>query len=120
MKESIQTTKTKAVRRALRVRAKLKGTAERPRMSLHISARHVLVQFIDDGAGKTLGYLTDKVLGTRKGHVTVPSASEFGKKAAAYAIQKGIEAVIFDRGSRSYHGRVKAFADGAREGGLKF
>lgn len=120
MKESIETTRKKALRRAARVRAKVRGFAEKPRMSLHISGRHISVQFIDDVTGKTMGALSDKVLGARKDHVTVAIASDFGKKAAAHAISKGIEKVVFDRGSHAYHGRVQAFAEGAREGGLKF
>ena len=120
MRESIQTIRTKALRRASRVRAKVRGSAEKPRMSLHLSGRHISVQFIDDTTGKTMGALSDKVLGTRKDHVTVAIASDFGKKAAAQALKKGIEKVVFDRGSHAYHGRVQAFAEGAREGGLKF
>lgn len=120
MRESVQTIRTKALRRARRVRAKIRGTAEQPRMSLHISGRHISVQYIDDAARKILGALSDKVLGERQGHATVAIATEFGKKAAAFAREKGMEKVVFDRGSHAYHGRVKAFAEGAREGGLKF
>lgn len=120
MKESIETIRKKAVRRARRVRAKVRGNGAKPRMSLHISGRHISVQFIDDVAGKTVGALSDKVLGARKDHVTVVIASEFGKQAAVHAIKKGIKKVVFDRGSHAYHGRVQAFAEGAREGGLTF
>lgn len=89
-------------------------------MSLYISGQHISVQCIDDVAQKTLCALTDKVLGARKGHVTVALAQEFGKLAAAATRKQGIEKVVFDRGGHAYHGRVKAFADGAREGGLQF
>ncbi len=122
MKESIQSTKTKALRRARRVRAKMCGTSVRPRMSLHVSSQHIAVQCIDDQTGVTLFSASDRLLENkmRVRHVTVSSAQEFGKKVSAGALAKGIKEVVFDRGSRAYHGRVKAFAEGAREGGLKF
>ncbi|MDO8505459.1 MAG: 50S ribosomal protein L18 [bacterium] len=120
MKESTETIKKKSLRRARRVRAKVRGEGKRPRMSLHLSGRHISVQFIDDVSQISVGALGDKVLGVRKDHVTLAMASDFGKKAAAYALTKGIETVVFDRGSHAYHGRVQAFAEGAREGGLQF
>ena len=79
-----------------------------------------MVQFIDDAAGQTIFASSDALLGVKAAHITVPAAQELGKKVAALALEKGIVSVILDRGSRAYHGRVKAFADGARAGGLIF
>ena len=77
-------------------------------------------QCIDDESQKTLLFVSDKILGQDIRHVKIDNAHELGLKLAQLAVQKGIGAVIFDRGSRAYHGRVKAFAEGARKGGLKF
>lgn len=122
MKESITSIHAKAKRRAARVRAKAQGSANCPRMSVHISGRHIYAQCIDDARGQTLISASDRILGTGNyaGGVTVKVANELGKKFAELARAKGVEQVKFDRGSRTYHGRLKAFADGAREGGLKF
>lgn len=120
MKESIKYTKTKAQRRARRVRARIHGTPTRPRMSVHLSARHLSAQFIDDEAGRTLLAVHDRMLGQQFSHLTKEAAAKLGRIASAHAREKGIETVVFDRGSRAYHGRVKAFAEGAREGGLIF
>ena len=77
-------------------------------------------QLIDDAAGKTLAHVSDQAVGTRVSHVTVLRAHDLGKKIAELARAKGIQTVVFDRGRYRYHGRVKAFTDGAREGGLTF
>ena len=122
MKESITSIHEKAKRRAARVRAKARGTAACPRMSVNFSGRHIFVQCIDDENQKTLVAISDRAAG-KSGtavNVSVAVAAELGKKFAEAARAKGIEKVKFDRGSRMYHGRMKALADGAREGGLQF
>ncbi len=105
-----------------RIRKKIHGTGERPRLSIFRSVKHFRAQIINDLEGKTLvGVSTQaKALGLQKSGGNVKGAFELGKKLAEIAIQKKIEQVVFDRGGFLYHGRVKAFADGAREGGLKF
>ena len=107
-------------RRHRRVRRKIVGTAERPRLAVHRSNRGIEAQLIDDIDGKTLAYANH--LGIKKGFKGTKSdqAAEVGKLLAATATKAGIETVVFDRGGYLYHGRVKALADGAREGGLKF
>ncbi len=105
-------------RRRNRVGAKLVGTAERPRLSVQRSLQHIACQLIDDVAGKTILSVSDVVL-KATGKKT-DRAIAVGKAVAEAAKQKGITAVIFDRASYRYHGRVKALADAAREGGLQF
>ena len=106
-------------RRHLRLRKKVIGTAERPRMSIFLSNRQIYVQFIDDQGGKTLAAATT-LSKTGKGKSDVAAARELGKRAASAAKEKGIQTVVFDRGGFSFRGRVKALADSAREEGLKF
>lgn len=117
MRESAKDIKLKAKKRARRVRAGISGTSERPRMSVRVSNRHLYVQCVDDSRGKVLASMSDE---KNNKHVTVAMAADLGKRFAELAKSKGIEKIALDRGSRLYHGRVKAFADGAREGGLKF
>jgi large subunit ribosomal protein L18 len=106
-------------RRKGRVRSKIAGTAEQPRLSVFKSLSHINVQLIDDSKGVTLVSATDQEL--KVGKKTKAELSfEVGKLIAKKALEKKIEQVVFDRGSSKYHGRVKAVADGAREGGLKF
>ena len=108
------------VRRHLRLRQKLQGTAERPRMSVFVSNQHLYVQFIDDAAAKTLAAVST-VAGALKGQkLNVATAKQLGALAAKAAQEKGIAAVVFDRGGFAYRGRLQALADAAREGGLKF
>ncbi len=104
-----------------RVRAKVKGTTECPRLCVFRSLTHIYAQIIDDDKGETLvAYSTLSAgLKTVKGTKT-EMAKEVGKGIAQLALQKGIKHVVFDRGGNKYHGRVKALADGAREGGLEF
>tara|TARA_B100001769_G_C22085890_1_gene585365 strand:+ start:353 stop:703 length:351 start_codon:yes stop_codon:yes gene_type:complete len=114
---------TKEARRARiksSIRKKVDGTSERPRMSIFRSNKEIYVQFIDDESGKTLASTssTDKGLSTEGSKIDLASA--VGKKAAEVAIAAGIAQVVFDRNGYLYHGRVKALAEGAREGGLKF
>jgi large subunit ribosomal protein L18 len=107
-------------RRHRRVRAKISGTAERPRLVVHRSNRGIEAQLVDDLEGKTLAHASH--LGVKNGFKGTKSeqAAEVGKQLAAAAKTTGIETVVFDRGGYLYHGRVKALAEGAREGGLKF
>ena len=107
-------------RRHLRLRQKLQGTAERPRMSVFVSNKHLYVQFIDDGAAKTLAAVST-LSGALKGQkLNVATAKQLGALAAKAAQEKGIAAVVFDRGGFAYRGRLQAVADAARAGGLKF
>jgi large subunit ribosomal protein L18 len=107
------------LRRHRRVRGKVKGTAERPRLVVHRSNRGIEAQLVDDSAGKTLAAASWLNLKGFKGSKQ-EQAAEVGKLLAQNAKQAKIQAVVFDRGGYLYHGRVKALADGAREGGLKF
>jgi large subunit ribosomal protein L18 len=107
-------------RRHRRVRGKVEGTAERPRLMVFRSNRGIFAQLVDDATGKTLAGANWKALpASFKGDKT-EQAMEVGKAIAAAAKQAGVENVVFDRGGYLYHGRVKALAEGAREGGLKF
>jgi large subunit ribosomal protein L18 len=107
--------------RRKRIRKKIQGTTERPRLSIFKSLNHFHAQIIDDLEGKTLlGFSTQSKDFPAKDRGNVKGAHQLGKLVAEKAIQKKIVAVVFDRGGFIYHGRVKAFADGAREGGLKF
>jgi large subunit ribosomal protein L18 len=104
-------------RRHLRVRKKVNGTAERPRLVVFRSDKHIYAQLVDDTVGRTIATVSSlKVGGGKKSE----KAAEVGKQVAAVAKDKGITRVVFDRGGYKYHGRVKAVADGAREGGLEF
>jgi large subunit ribosomal protein L18 len=107
-------------RRHRRVRRKIAGTLERPRLVVHRSNRGIEAQLVDDVDGKTLAYAGHLQL--KKGFKGTKSeqAAEVGKLLAGAAKSAGIESVVFDRGGYLYHGRVKALAEGAREGGLKF
>jgi large subunit ribosomal protein L18 len=106
-----------------RIRKKVTGTAARPRLCVHFSGKHVYAQVVDDDAGKTLiaAATTEKtVLGKNKSASNRASAEVVGKTLAERAKAKKIDNVVFDRGGFIYHGKVKALADAAREGGLKF
>ncbi len=105
-----------------RVRKKVVGTTERPRMSVTFTGMHIYVQFIDDSAGKTLASAStrSKAAQGQKLAANVVSAKTIGGTAAKAALDKGIKAVVFDRGSARFHGKVKALADAAREAGLQF
>jgi large subunit ribosomal protein L18 len=107
------------IRRHKRVRKSLSGTAERPRLVVFRSNRGIEAQLIDDVAGTTLAASSSLGLKSFKGN-KVDQAAEVGKSLAAAAKSAGIESAVFDRGGYLYHGRVKALADAAREGGLKF
>ena len=117
-------TRTKArKRRHMRVRRKVSGTAARPRLNVFRSLNNISVQVIDDQAGHTLvsaSTLEAELQESLADKLKVEQAKEIGKIIAARAKEAGIEQVVFDRGGYRYHGRVKAVADGSREGGLVF
>lgn len=104
-----------------RIRKRVSGTAERPRLAVHFSGKHVYAQVIDDDAGKTLaaaGTTEESFAG--KAGANLASATKIGKAVAERLLAKNVDKVIFDRGGFLYHGKVKALADAARETGLKF
>ena len=104
--------------RAKRTRAKIHGTAERPRLSAHISNKHITAQIIDDDKGATLAYVT--TVGSKmKGNKT-ELAAQVGQEIAKKAAKAGVKAVVFDRGAKLYAGRMSALADAARKEGLEF
>jgi large subunit ribosomal protein L18 len=107
-------------RRHVRVRKRIHGTAERPRLAVFRSNKYIYAQVIDDDAGTTIA-AASSLEGDLKGKgLTVETAGEVGTLVASRAKEAGIETVIFDRGGFPYHGRVKALADAARDGGLDF
>ena len=110
--------KQKQDRRHARVRAKIVGTAARPRLSVFRSNRGMFLQLIDDAAGKTLASASSLEVKAKGKKVEI--SKELGKMIAEKAAAKKITAVVFDRGAYKYHGRVQAVAEGAREGGLQF
>jgi large subunit ribosomal protein L18 len=107
------------LRRHRRVRSKIAGTAERPRLVVFRSNRGIFAQLVDDESGRTLASASWTALKGSNGSKT-EQAGEVGKALAAAAKSAGIERCVFDRGGYLFHGRVKALADGAREGGLQF
>ena len=113
------TTREARQRRHRRVRRRIFGTAERPRLVVFRSNRGIEAQLVDDVEGRTLAAATWLQLEGFRGTKS-DQAAEVGRRLAENARKAGIEAVVFDRGGYLYHGRVKALADGAREGGLKF
>ncbi len=115
---TVLTKRQARLRRHRRVRAKVAGTADRPRLVVSRSNRGIAAQLVDDQAGRTLAAASSKAAassGSKK-----EQASEVGKALAAAAKKAGIEACVFDRAGYLYHGRVQALAEGAREGGLQF
>jgi len=102
----------KRYKRHKKIRAKISGTAKVPRLSVFKSNQYIYVQLIDDDKGKTIV--------SAKGKLSIKEAKKAGELIAKKAREKKIEKVVFDRGGYGYHGRVKAVAEGAREGGLKF
>lgn len=110
-------------KRKKRVRGKMFGTEERPRLSVFRSARHIYVQAIADDTGKTLASastLSKELRGTLAGLKKADAAKEVGKLVAKKLAAKNVNTVVFDRGGFLYHGRVKSLAEGAREAGLQF
>lgn len=116
----LQKKQSLAQKRRWRIRKKVQGCAERPRLSVHFSNKHIYAQCIDDVKGHTLAYVTSvsgkdaKVVANNDGAIIL------GKAIAEKAKAAGIDRVVFDRGGRRYHGCVKSFAEAAREGGLQF
>ena len=113
-------TKAKRDRRHYRLRFKIKGTPERPRLCVFRSEKHIYAQVIDDVAGKTLAAAASNEKDFEGVGSNQEAAKKVGKMVAERAIKAGVETVVFDRGGYVYHGRVQALAEGAREGGLKF
>ena len=115
----ITQTKRNAIRQRIhqRIRRKLAGTGERPRLNVYRSLNHIYAQVIDDQKGETLVSASSIKLKTGG---NVAAAKEIGKTVAELAVQQGIKKVVFDRGGYLYHGRVKALADAARAAGLEF
>ena len=113
--------RTARERRHVRVRKKISGSAQRPRLVVTRSARHVVAQVIDDGAGRTLASASSMEADVRtSGADKTAQARRVGELVAARAKQAGVETVVFDRGGNMFHGRIAALAEGAREGGLEF
>ena len=117
----ITQTKRNAIRQRIhqRIRRKLAGTGERPRLNVYRSLNHIYAQVIDDQRGETLASASTLSLKLKTGG-NVAAAKEIGKAGAELAVQQGIKKVVFDRGGYLYHGRVKALADAARAAGLEF
>jgi large subunit ribosomal protein L18 len=108
-------------RRHIRVRKKVSGSAERPRLVVTRSARHMVAQVVDDDAGRTLASASTMEADVRgAASDKTAKARKVGQLVAERAKQAGVDAVVFDRGGNKYHGRVAALAEGAREGGLTF
>ena len=119
----LQTKADQFERRERRTRAKLNGTAERPRLSVFRSSQHIYVQVIDDASAKTLvaiSTLTAAVKGGLGEANKTEAARKVGEAVAKACIEKGLTKVVFDRGGYMYHGRVSALADAARKAGLQF
>ena len=119
------TTTRKAARQRVhqRIRKKVAGTAERPRLAVHFSGKHVYAQVVDDDAGRTLAAASTterSLLGKNKAAANRLTAATIGKTIAERSLAKKIDNIVFDRGGFLYHGKVKVLADAAREGGLKF
>ena len=112
--------RTTAAKRKRRVRKKISGTAEKPRLNLFRSSRHVYAQVIDDSAHSTLASVSSFGKDAKVESSNAENCAKLGKILAEACLAKGIKAVCFDKGSSKYHGRVKAFADAAREAGLNF
>lgn len=112
--------KTRETRRKIRVRSKIKSTADCPRLSIFRSNRYIYAQLIDDQKRVTLFSVSDKISDKNLPEKSIDKAHYLGKKLGQHAVGIGISKAVFDRGSYKYHGRVRALAEGAREGGLKF
>jgi large subunit ribosomal protein L18 len=111
------------LRRRRRIRRKIFGTPERPRLSVRRSLRHIYAQVVDDVRGRTVAAastLTPTIREACRGCAKAAAAGIVGKEVARRVVEAGIRKVAFDRGGYKYHGRVRALADGAREGGLEF
>ena len=110
----------KRIRRHKKIRMDIHGTKDRPRLSVFRSNQHIYAQLIDDDKAKVLLSVSDMKIKAKKGEKKSDIAKEVGKIIAKKALENKIETVVFDRAGFLFHGRVKALAEGAREGGLKF
>lgn len=108
---------TGRARRRMRIRKKLHGTSERPRLCVFRSAKHIYAQVVDDTRGTTIAHASSVTGGSGS---KVDVAKSVGSAVAKACMEKGVEQVVFDRGGYRYHGRVRALAESAREAGLKF
>ena len=102
------------------MRKTIRGSADRPRLAVYRSNRHIYAQVIDDDAGSTLAAASSREAALRDKTLSVDTATEVGKLVASRAVEAGVGAVVFDRGGFPFHGRVKALADAARKAGLEF
>lgn len=118
MKSQIKIKNQKRIRRQGRIRSRIQGTAECPRLSVYRGLKHIYAQLIDDEVGRTLASVRDGEI--KESGKKSEIALAVGKLLAEKALAKQIKQAVFDRGGRRYHGRVKAVAEGARAGGLKF
>lgn len=112
----------KLAMRHRRIRKKVAGTPQRPRLAVHFSGRHIQAQIIDDSTGRTLAsaHTTEAALRSASPHANVATAAAVGRAIAERGKAASVSKVVFDRGGFKYHGKVKALADAAREGGLEF
>lgn len=115
-----KTQRTGWLNRKARVRKKVLGTAERPRLNIYRSNKHIYAQVIDDAAGRTIVAASTRTDGAPENAKKAEAAKKVGEIIGRLAKEKGVEKVVFDRSGYIYHGRIKALADGAREAGLKF
>jgi large subunit ribosomal protein L18 len=123
MKDKQRVKRAKLDRRRQRVRRKVAGTAERPRLSVRRTLQHVVAQIVDDGSGRTIVQVSSTsktVQSPGEGSLKMRRSEGVGAEVARQALAKGIKRVAFDRGGRLYHGRIKALAEAARKGGLEF
>ena len=120
MSDSAKQRREARIRRHRRVRKKVRGTAERPRLAVHRSNRHISAQVIDDRSGTTLAAASTTEADLRASAGNVDGAAKVGELIASRAKAAGITTVVFDRGGNLYHGRIAALAEAAREGGLEF
>jgi large subunit ribosomal protein L18 len=122
MSNQLRNLQMSRARRVHRVRARVIGTAERPRLAVSRTLQHISAQIIDDAQSRTIVAASDRDVSaaTKKGKKPVEIATEVGKLLAERAAEKKVTKVVFDRRDKRFHGRVKALAEGAREGGLKF
>ncbi|MBI2633785.1 MAG: 50S ribosomal protein L18 [Parcubacteria group bacterium] len=120
MKNPLKIKRRRLIQRKRRIRAKIFGEASKPRLSVFRSTKHIWVQIIDDTHGQTLVAASSRELKSKSKKTKREVAFLVGELIAKRSQEKGIEAVVFDRGGKKYHGRVAQVAEGARKGGLKF
>ena len=120
MKNRIEIKTRRQERRRKGLRTRIRGVPQRPRLAVFRSLRHIYAQVIDDLSGRTLAAASSQAKGAGAAGGSRAGAAEVGKQIAERAKQAGVEQVVFDRGGRKFHGRVKALAEAAREAGLKF